>query len=377
MSDPAGRENRPVTATHAEFLVTFGIIIALIVFFLGFDAFLARIDRAEASSRAARAYEEGKRLAAAGELEDASDRFRAATWMRRDNTTYSLALAQSLLAQERSPEASRILDRILQQDPTNGRANVLMARDLLAEGRVEEAKAHYRRAVYGRWPEAEGGSSLDARFELIEFLVRTDAREELLAELLPIEDQSIEDLDLRNHIGRLFLLAGSPERAAEVFRQVMQQRPRDAEAIGGLGEAALALGNYSRAEGNLAQAARLAPGDSTVADRLDLARALRVLDPLMRGLRLSERYERSRRVLLGTEQVLGRCAVDSAVARVVAVADSLLRLPVSRGATEMDDAAEMYLSIAQRLWAIRPAGCRVGQAAEDRALSLLQDRLAR
>ncbi|MGK2960614.1 MAG: tetratricopeptide repeat protein [Gemmatimonadaceae bacterium] len=377
MSDPTGREERPITATPAEFLVTFGVIIGLIMFFLAFDGFLARIDREEATSRAAGAYEEGKRLAAAGELDEASDRFRAATWMSRENTMYSLALAQSLLAQEKNPEAKRILDRVLQRDPTNGRANVLIARDLLADGRVEEAKAHYHRAVYGRWPEGENGSGLEARFELIELLARTDARKELLAELLVIQEQSFDNLDRRKNVGRLFLVAGSPERAAEVFSQVIQHRPRDAQAIGGLGEAALALGNYSRAEENLARAARLAPGDSTVADRLELARARRGLDPLVRGLRLSERYERSHRVLLATEQLLSRCALDSASAREVATADSLLRLPARRDAAGIDDAAEIHLSVAQRLWAIRPSGCTPGVRPEDRALVLLQDRLAR
>ena len=59
---------------------------------------------------------------------------------------------------------------------------------------------------------------LRVRFELIDLLAQRNSKEELLAELLPIQDEAPRDLKTRTQMGRLFLLAGSPARAADIFR---------------------------------------------------------------------------------------------------------------------------------------------------------------
>lgn len=365
------------TVVSAQVLVgTFGILAALIVAFLVFDTFLARIDTAEASSRAASAYRKGMQLERAGQLDAAAEQFSTAAAMDRTNTVYALARAHAVLQQGRVDEAQRLLEAVLRRDPTDGEANMLMARVLVRTGRITEAKSYYHRAVYGQWGPGEGGSSTQARFELIALLARTDARKELLAELLPIQDDSLEDIGLRDRIGRLFLQAGSPKRASDVFHDVLRRRPDDPQAYAGLGEAALTLGSYATAQADLAKAARLAPHDTVVAARLDLAEAVLALDPTRRGLRLSERYDRSRRMVQLTRDAVGRCAADAASRALVTTADSTLQAPMTTKPAAMNDAVESNLVLAQRLWAARAPGCPRDATTTGRALALLQDRLA-
>ncbi|MEO9250788.1 MAG: tetratricopeptide repeat protein [Gemmatimonadaceae bacterium] len=365
------------TASSSAFIGTFGVVLALIAFFLVFDAFVARIDTEEARSRALSGYREGTRLLAAGQLGDAAEQFRTAASMDRENLTYKVALARVTLRKGDTETAEGLLLAILQQDPTDGAANVLMARVLVEQRRIDDAIAYYHRAVYGRWRAGEGGSSLQARFELIDLLAAIKARKELLAELLPIQDQSLGDVALRDHIGFLFLLAESPARAADVFGQVLRKSPKDAEAAAGLGEASLALGEYATAENQLARAARLSPRDTAVTSSLELAHELVAMDPSRRGLRLQDRYQRTRRLLLLTVQTVARCPLDGAASATAAAADSALGRPRIKNGDALDDLVQSDLALSQRLWRMRPASCAVESSREEKALALLQDALAR
>lgn len=365
------------TASSSAFIGTFGVVLALIAFFLVFDTFVARIDTQEARSRALSDYREGTRLFAGGQLDDAADQFRTAASMDRGNLMYQIALARVTLRQGDTETADGLLRSILQQDPTDGAANVLLARVLVKQRRMEDAIAYYHRAVYGRWRTGEGGSSLQARFELIDLLAATNARKALLAELLPIQDQSLGDLPLRDHIGYLFLSAESPARAADIFHQVIRKDPQDAKAYAGLGEASLALGEYSDAESQFARAARLSPRNAAVTGRLELARALVGMDPSRRGLRLENRYERTISLLRLTLITVARCPLDSAASAAAAVADSALGRPRGQNGDALDDVVQADLVLAQRLWGLRPAACATESSPEEKALALLQDGLAR
>ncbi len=359
------------TASSSAFVVTFGVVLALIAFLLVFDTFVARIDTEEAQSRALSDYQEGTRLFASGRLDDAAEQFGTAAAMDRGNPTYQIALARVSLRQGDTETAETLLGSILQQDPTDGEANVLMARVLVDQRRMDEAIAYYHRAVYGRWRAGEGGSALQARFELISLLAASNAHEALLAELLPIQDQSLGDVTLRDHIGSLFLLAGSPARAADVFRQVIQKNPTDVKAYSGLGEASLALGDFDSAEIQFSKAARLSPRDTASATRLELARDLVGMDPSPRGLRLQDRYQRTRRLLLLTVQTVARCTLDSAASATAAAADSALGRRRIKNDDALDDLVQSDLALSQRLWAMRPVSCPVESSPDEKALARL------
>ncbi|MEO6778759.1 MAG: tetratricopeptide repeat protein [Gemmatimonadaceae bacterium] len=365
------------TASPSVFIGTFGVVFALIAFFLVFDTFVARIDTDEAQSRALSAYKEGTRLFHSGKFDAAAEQFSAAAAMDRENITYRVALARVTLRQGDMETAQTLLRSILQKDPTDGSANVLMARALVEQGHVEDGIAYYHSAVYGRWRPGETGSSLQARFELINLLAATNAKQALLAELLPIQDQSLEDLTLRDSLGYLFLKAGSPARAADVFHQVLQKDEKDVRAYSGLGEASLALGNYAAAEGQFARAVRLSPNDTVIATRRDLARNLAEMNPSERGLRLSDRYQRARGMLLLTVQTVARCPLDSAASAAAAAAVSALGKSPGSSGDALDDFARENIGIAQRLWNLRPVACVAETTPREKALAVLQNALSR
>ena len=111
--------------------------------------------------------------------------------------------------------AETTLGAILEKDSTDGPANLAMARVQAREGRAEDAISYYHRAIYGHWSGAAEASRLQVRFELIDLLAKRGAKEELLAELLPVQEEAPEDVATRLRLGQLYLTAGSPARAAE------------------------------------------------------------------------------------------------------------------------------------------------------------------
>jgi hypothetical protein len=151
-----------------------------------------------------------------------------------------------------------------------------------------------------------------------------------------------------------------------MFRGVLHLDPTDVEAYLGMGEAALALGNFRTARVDFANASRLRPGDTTIAKRQTLAESLLVLDPLARGIRSSDRVTRSRLLLVRTLQAAVSCGHPSART------DSARALTAPSPSGDSDLHAEAMLDAATELWTSVPPSC----VATDKVLRLLQARLA-
>jgi tetratricopeptide (TPR) repeat protein len=367
----------PPRTTTSAFLATVTLILLSIAALFAMDTFLANLDRAETRSEARRLFEEGRRLAERGRDEDAVERFRSALSIERDNPDYRLALAQVLLAAGRLPDAEAGLGELLRHDATSAVANLTMARVLAREGRTAEAISYYHRAIYGRWPADPAQQRVAVRFELIDLLARQNARQELLAELLPLEQEAPKDLDTRKRIGRLFLVAGSPVRAADVFRSILREHPGDPDAVAGLGEAAFARADYRTAHKYFLLASKLRPDDRALAARLKLCSDVLALDPLLRGLGLKERYRRSRTLLelaLGRVEACAGADLPPAAGAVLAAARQEIAHPVAVG--RQDDAFEVNLDLAGRLWEVREARCPAGSAPADQPLDLVLAQLA-
>ena len=58
---------------------------------------------------------------------------------------------------------------------------------------------------------------------------------ELLAELLPLQEEAAKDKAMQKRVAHLFLVADSPSRGAEALRDLVRQHPTDADAYAGLG----------------------------------------------------------------------------------------------------------------------------------------------
>jgi tetratricopeptide (TPR) repeat protein len=370
MSPPA----IPARAANASiFIGTILGIVVLIAVMLSFDLFLARIDRRESDAHAADEYSEGVRLLQLGRATDAAERFASAAAIDRHNVTYALALGDAMLRSGRTNEADATLRALLARAENDGAVNLTMAHVMIREGKYQEARAFFHRAIFGQW----GSDSLErrtqARFELIDLLARRGDARELLAELLPFEEVSPDSVDLRRRLGDLFLRAGSPARAANMFREVLRHDPSDADAFAGMGEAALALGNFRTARTDFLEAEKLRPDDRRLAGRVALTDTALALDPTARGVGTTARFERSQALLARTLLAVSACSTEPP-----ALADSarsLLGAAHVRAARTLpaESLGEAMIGVAADLWANRSPSCDTTHP--DEALRLVQVRL--
>lgn len=363
---------RQTLLSGTSFVGTFVLVFIALAALFAIDTFLVRIERAEDLAEASRLFAEAREMMQGQRYSEAAERFKDAISIERDNRDDRLALADALLAARNYAEAESALGELLQKDSTDGDANLAMARVLIGEMKIAEGISFYHRAVYGQWRTDAAQNRLRVRFELVDLLARQNAKEELLAELLPLQDEASTDLQTRTRIGELFLSAGSPARAADVFQDVLRRDARNVDAYSGLGEAEFARGNYQSARSDFLNASRLKPDDAAIRKRLGLCEQITSLDPTRRGLTLNERYQRSLKLVAlaldGTNNCLGTPAPEGLV-------DSAKKALKARVAELRQNAAtEANLDLTEQLWQARGKDC--SSSAPDNALALLLAKIA-
>jgi tetratricopeptide (TPR) repeat protein len=362
------------TASVSEFIATFALVLGAVVGLLLFDTALARIDSRERKAYAAREFTIGGRLMADKKTSEAIDHLRSATSLDGENHAYATALSEAILDDGRPTDAELILSPLLERNPRDGAANLVMARVLAKENRIDDAKAYYHSAIYGIWPPGANASRLAARFELIDLLARTNARQELLAELLPIADDSSNDGDHRKLIAHLFVLAGSPARAVTIFRDFLRKNPGDVDAYVGLADAALSLGDLSTGRADLLAAQKLLPDTTAMKSRINVIDSAVALDPSQTGLSLAEQSRRSRILLQLTVAAVQRCLGKQAP-DVAPALDSIRPMLLSHAPAEgQAQSIEQTISVAVQLWGLRRSRCAPGP--DDSALALVHNRIA-
>jgi tetratricopeptide (TPR) repeat protein len=282
-----------------------------------------------------------------------------------------------MLAEGKVTDAQAVAAARLQQEPTDAAASLLVARALVREGKPREAVSYYHRAIYGQWDQNPARNRMQSRFELVELLAKLGAQRELLAELLPLQDEASTDLATRRRIAHLFLEAGAPSRAIEIYRDLLRKEKNDAESYAGLGEAELAQGNYRDAQADFTVAARLAPADSSIAHRLVVAKQVIELDPTRRGLGADERYRRSVELLRLTLQVTDSCLGADSVQASRTVLDSARAAVTSRRrADARGNGVDANLDLAERVWELRREQCPAVPVEEEEPVALVLERVA-
>jgi tetratricopeptide (TPR) repeat protein len=372
-----GHAYRSAAASAGSFVGTFALILAAIAALFVIDTFLAERERAASRSEARRLFEEGRQLERQGAAAEAVDRLRSAVSAERQNPVYQRALAAALLSAGKPAEAKVVLTERLQHDPTDAEASLIMARALVVERKLPQAIAFYHRAIYGQWDDRQAGNRLQARFELVELLAREDARQELLAELLPLQSEAPRDVRTRKRVARLFIAAGSPARAAEIFRNIVRLDAGDADAYAGLGEAELLRGNYRTARADFVRALKLRPGDRDIAARLELCDRVLALDPTQRGIGTAEQYRRSLTLLDLTVRAFDGCATPGAAMPDQAALDSA-RARIAQGvsAVRLSEAGERNLDLGEQVWQARRRVCSGPVPVAEKPVELVLDKLA-
>ena len=358
------------TRTGLSLLRTLLLSVTAIALIFVLDTVLSRTERAESRASAARAYQEGASLMKQGRFLDAVGEFDEAISLARENPAYPLARAEALLAAGRLPEAEDTLTELLQNNGTAGAPNLAMARVLAKEGKFTDAVAYYHRAIYGRWSSDPARNRVQARSELVDFLMANHSTDGLLAELLPLEQEAPADVATRKQLALAFTEAGSPARGAELFREVLRREPQDADAHAGLGEAELARGNYRAAAASFEAALRLRPADESDRQGLDLSNQVLALDPSQRGLSRDEQYQRSLKILELTVASATSCLetpLSTTTQDLIDSANEALKKPIR--SAHNAEAMEKNMQLAEKIWQIRRTQCKAGnQTAVDLVL---------
>jgi tetratricopeptide (TPR) repeat protein len=255
-------------------------------------------------------------------------------------------------------------------------------------GKVAEGEAYYHRAIYGKWAGNASERRVSARMELIDLLAMRNQKQELLAELISLEADSPANLDIKRRLADLFLQAGAPGRAANVYGALAAKDPHDIRAYEGLGEAELEQGEYRAAHEAFLRASRVNPTDKSLQANLQTISTVTGLDPTQRQLTSAEKYRRSVRILNMVRTLFDECAarnppgtsaLNSAENRdVLRTADAMTGGKAPPRVT--NEAAEGVLSIAEKLWHAEKTACPANRAGIDAldqsALDLIMRKIA-
>jgi len=359
----------------SRFLGTLAFTVLLMGGLFAFDTFLANTQNTESRAEAERFFREGQRLLEQRDAAQAADRFRDALTIARNESAYQLALTEALLAANKLPEAAEAARQILAVDSTNSRANLLLARTLVRQGSFAPAISYYHRAIYGHWDSDAAGRRLAVRWELVDLLTRQNANEELLSELLLLETEAGGNLEMRRRIGHLYLVAGFPERASQIFGDLLRKNPVDADAYSGRAEAEFSRANYRPACSDFRTAARLEPPNDAIRTRLDLCEQILALDPTERGLGAEERSRRSFQLLELSLESAGACTGPSSAALQSLMYRAREMLKHSQRHSKADS-GESSLQLAQQLWLERTKACGQPAGPGDQALLLVLKKAA-
>jgi tetratricopeptide (TPR) repeat protein len=352
----------------------------------------------DARHRGARAqFELGEAAANAGRTDASLDHYRAALALDREQPAYRRALAIALISLRRTAEAETHLAQLLELDPVDGEANLLLARINAGRGAVAETEAFYQRAIYGRWTASASGAGepasrrLAARFELIEWLVQMGAVAPARAEQLRLQAEMPDVPFLQLELARRMLALGQPAPAAAILRRELA-RKADASVAADLAKAEMDMGRFVEARAAARRALNLDARDRRSRDRLAQINEVLALDPSQRGLPDAERFRRAQILLTRVHQDLLTCtaaappgapdpgpAAGAAAAAALSTAETLLadqdalgprnsRSPEvqkppaapSSGATPVQTPQERIdarLAAAEALWKARVARC--------------------
>jgi tetratricopeptide (TPR) repeat protein len=341
------------------------------------DLSLAKLEREEVRLEAHNHFTEGNDELLRGNAHAAIEPLREAFVLERNNRGYALALAAARISDGQIEPARLILDDLLDKDPDNAQANLLMARLSAAQSRFTLADSFYHRAIYGKWDADADQRRLNVRLELAGLLAEHGSEDQLLAEILILQNSAPGSVELTRRIASLYLEAKSAARAVAAYRTILREVPEDAEAYAGLAEAEMLLNNFQLAQSAYSDALRRRPNEAAWQRKAKLADELAEIDPTLRRLSSSERFKRSMAILLMAERTVIACFSDGAIPpNLQTLLDKSRQLKdQAPSAAKMGEQAEARLEAAEELFAAGSRRCSDSSAKDD-ALALLMRKLS-
>jgi predicted Zn-dependent protease len=308
--------------------VMLGVFLVLAIVLFLMTSGLARLYRAQREALGTRWFTRGVAELNARNYDAAAKDFRAALLYSRDNYAYQLDLAEALLGQNRSGQASAYLLNLWDREPEDGLVNLELARIAKQKGQVQQAVRYYHNAVYAAWPGNQENKRLDARLELIELLLGNNERAQAESEVLALEANVGDDPALQAKVGDLFVRTLDYERAFTAYRASLKADRHNQAAMAGAGQAAFELGRYPEAYRYLQEAVAASPSDTKSAALLTTAELVLKMDPFRRQLSAAQRARIVVDAFSAAGQRLQTCGTrqGSAAAGIASLSDSLGKL---------------------------------------------------
>jgi tetratricopeptide (TPR) repeat protein len=285
------------------------IAVLTILALLGFLGVSRLVNRFQEQQKALarHLYQQGLAEQQAGKPDLALEHFREALGYSPDNFQYQLSLARALRDSGRTDEAETYLISLWERAPQNGAVNLALGRLAVRQSNLDKIIQYYHNAIYGVWDSNAEQNRLTAWFELVEVLLRLNARPQAQAELIALAASLPPRADLMLHAADLFAQAQDYDHALAEYRRVLQLDHTNAHAATGAAEAAFKIGRYRTAERYLETASKANPHDPQISQMLEISKLVLQQDPFSRDLSLEERSRRIRIVFDEAGQRLDSC----------------------------------------------------------------------
>jgi tetratricopeptide (TPR) repeat protein len=261
-----------------------------VIFFTGVTG-LSRAYHAQRDALGSRWFIRGVADLQVQHFDSAVTEFRSALLYSRDNYAYQLNLAEALIGLKHTGEASSYLVNLWDRQPEDGVVNLELARIAVQRRQTEQGLRYYHNAIYAAWSSDQEGKRREARLELIEFLLSTNAKAQAQAELIALEENLGEDPSQQERVGDLFLRAQDYEHAFTAYRLSLKGERDNGAALAGAGLAAFQLGRYPQAQRYLQAAVAENSGNPLVADRLKTAELVLGMDPFRRQTSVAQKHK--------------------------------------------------------------------------------------
>lgn len=284
---------------------------------------LSRLYHAQQESLGNRWFTRGVADLNARRFDRAVVEFRAALVYSRDNYSYQLNLAEALLGQKRTNEAYSYLVTLWDRQPEDGLVNLELARIASQRQDTEQALRYYHNAIYAIWPNDEEAKRRDTRLELIEYLVRINARTQAQSELIALAANLGDDPAQQAHVGDLFVRAQDYEHALAAYRVTLKSDRHNPSALAGAGLAAFELGRYPLAYRYLQTAVAANPDDTQSVTRLKTTELVLQMDPFQRQISAKQRNRIVLAAFAAAGQRIKDCAAQQTSPSVASLQPSL------------------------------------------------------
>jgi tetratricopeptide (TPR) repeat protein len=271
---------------------------------------------ANQQARGRKLYALGLEYARDARYDDAIAAFRAALTCDPTNSQYQLSLARALRDSNnpgRLDEAESYLLALWQRTPQDAAVNLALARVSAHRGSIEDATRYYHNAMYGVWNSDPDGNRNRARIELIQFLLKENARAQADSELIALAAALPRDPSAHLQAAQLFEQAQDYTGALAQYQEVLRLDPGDSAALAGAGETAYHSGNYTMAQRYLRSAVNAAPADSQSRQLLASTDLILRANPFLSHISDAERNRRITAALNQTQDRLSACAQSAGI----------------------------------------------------------------